>query len=238
MFRKFFYLLVLSGFILSPFCASADFDRAVKLYNENQYEKALELFQAEADNYNLTGELAFNIGNCFFKLEKYGHAFQWYKKAEKYLFFDPDLKFNMDVCIAKLSMCENNQRFFTDKVFFLRTYFSEFFINILSLVFFALFVLLLLFKKKFFVFKIITGLLSFYLILSCINYFLEYNICKKGIVITESKIYSAHSEKASILFSLAEGSLVKIYKCEDGFCKILTSDGKPGWIDSSGLGVI
>jgi tetratricopeptide (TPR) repeat protein len=238
MFRKFFYLLVLSGIILSPFCAFADFDRAVKLYNENQYEKALELFQAEADNYKLTGELAFNIGNCFFKLEKYGHAFQWYKKAEKYLFFDPDLKFNMDVCLTKLSINDKNQTFLTDKIFFLRTYFSEFFINILSLVFFVFFLFLLLFRKKFFGFKIITCILSIYLILSCINYFLEYNICKKGIIVSGAKVFSAHSEKASTLFSLSEGSMVKIYKCEDGFCKILTIEGKPGWVNKSRLGVI
>ncbi|MDY0362503.1 MAG: hypothetical protein RBR08_13700 [Desulforegulaceae bacterium] len=238
MFRKFFYLFILSGFILSPVCAFADFEKALKFYNDNHYEKAVELFQAEADNFKLTGELAFNIGNCFFKLEKYGQALQWYKKAEKYLFYDPDLKFNMDVCNTKLSVNDKNQKFFTDKLFFLRTYFSEFFINILSLVFFCLFLFLILFKKKFIIFKIITGILSFYLILSCINYFLEYNIFKKGVVITDSRIYSAYSSKSSILFSLKEGSFVKIYKCEKGFCKILTIDGKPGWIDKSGLGFI
>lgn len=238
MFKRIFCSFILIVVFFNPLNCCASFGNALELYNNGQYEDSLNLFQNQIASSGLTGELAFNLGNCFYKLEKYGHSYLWYKKAQKYLFFDPDLKFNMDACLEKLSINDQEQNFLTDKIFFLRQYLPENFINILSVIVFGVFLFLILFRKKFIGLKIVSGFLSFYLILTCINYYLECNVYKKAVVVKKSIVYSAHSEKASILFSLPQGSIVKIDRCTNGFCKILTPKGLPGWVIDSSIGII
>ncbi|MGM0418513.1 MAG: tetratricopeptide repeat protein [Thermodesulfobacteriota bacterium] len=241
MYRK-ILIVFIAVFSLSSalYADKSNFDKAADLYKNKDYLKAADLFKKEAKDFKLTGEIAFNTGNCFFKAKKYSKALLWYKKAEKYLFYDNDLNFNIKSCLNKLSLDKNDQYFLSDKVFFADKYLSEFFINLLSLIFFSVFLFLFLFKKTKFMLsiKVFTFILSFYFISSCINNYLEYNINQKGIVLKKSEIYSAYSEKASVLFELPAGCSIAVKKKEKGFFKIITPDKRPGWIKAENAGIL
>lgn len=59
--------------------SSAVFLEANKLYKDGSFEKALELYQKIP---NKSAYLNYNIGNCYFKLKKYGYALLHWRRAE------------------------------------------------------------------------------------------------------------------------------------------------------------
>jgi tetratricopeptide (TPR) repeat protein len=241
MFKKILIVFIAVFFwSLSLYSAESNFDKAVDLYKNHDYLKAADLFKKESKDFKLTGEIAFNTGNCFFKAKEYSKALLWYKKAEKYLFYDNDLNFNINSCLNKLSLDQEDQYFLSDKVFFTDKYLPEFFINLLSFIFFFLFLVLFFFRKNKLILtlKIFTFILSFYFISSSINNYLEYNINQKGIILKKSEIYSAYSEKASVLFELPAGSSIDVKEKKKGFLKIVTPDKRPGWIKAENAGII
>ena len=188
----------------------------------------------------LTGELAFNTGNCFYRMENYGRALQWYKKAEKYLFADPDLKFNIHSCMENLSVKKENNAFLSDYIFFTNKIFSESFTNTLFLAFEILFILMIVFfpKGKLLKTKLIIGFSALYLISASAFNFFEESFFKKAIILENSKVYSAYSTKASVLFNLDEGTKIIVKNKKNDFYKIETNKGKPGWVQGKSIGLI
>ncbi|PIE74665.1 MAG: hypothetical protein CSA18_03695 [Deltaproteobacteria bacterium] len=234
-----FFLIIIFSL---PFSVQAEkfFEKGVSSYEKGEYSSSLEYFKKDISEKGLTGQSAFNIGNCYYKMKDYGRALLWYAKAEKNLFYDPDLKFNKKVCFDKLSIDEKNNSFLMTKIFFLNRYFPEVLVNIFSFLFLILFFILLFFlpEKKFIFFKIMFFLIACYFLFSSIYFFLQYNLDRKGIVLETSKVRSAYSEKASVLFSLPAGTCIKVVKKDKGYYKILTRDKKPGWIKMKMVGII
>ena len=44
-----------------------------------------------------SGNVYYNIGNCYFKSHNYGHAMLYYKKAKKFIPHDKDLNNNIEL---------------------------------------------------------------------------------------------------------------------------------------------
>ncbi len=69
---------------LSPLQRRQLFNRANKFYNDGQYQKALQLFlklyePRRWENF----KVLYNIGNCYYRLQRYGEALAFYRKAQR-----------------------------------------------------------------------------------------------------------------------------------------------------------
>ena len=219
--------------------ASDNFDKGVNLYKANDFKESSSYFLKEINESGITGELAFNVGNCFFKLKEYSKALLWYKKAEKYLFANPDLKFNKHVSMENLGLEKGDEYFLSDYVFFPNFFFPEEFVNF-SFIFFEilLFFMIIFFSRKFFKTKVFLSIVSVFLFMNSLFNFYGDSFIKRAVILENAKIHSAYSENASILFSLKKGSVVAVKENKEGFCKIITREGRPGWISKKDLGII
>lgn len=219
--------------------ASDNFDKGVNLYKANDFKESSSYFLKEINESGITGELAFNVGNCFFKLKEYSKALLWYKKAEKYLFANPDLKFNKHVSMENLGLEKGDEYFLSDYVFFPNFFLPAEFIN-WCFIFceILLFSLVLFFSKKLFKTKVFLSVVSVFLLMNSLFNFYGGSFFKRAVILDNTEIHSAYSQNASILFSLKKGSVVKVKENKEGFCKIITRQGKPGWVLKKDLGII
>ena len=74
------------------------FNQANKLYNNNEYQKAIHLFMKlyhpkKWENF----KVLYNIGNCYYRLRQYGYALAFYRKAQRLRPNDVNLLHNLQL---------------------------------------------------------------------------------------------------------------------------------------------
>lgn len=108
--RKFsFFIMLFIGF-----GAYSQSTEALKAYNAQNYEEAIALWNKElaSPNRNLE-QVFFQIGNAYFKLQDYSKSLAFYEKSLREDYNQTDLKFNIKVARAKLSLDTENKTLFT-----------------------------------------------------------------------------------------------------------------------------
>jgi tetratricopeptide (TPR) repeat protein len=73
------------------------FDEGNRLYQQGDYSGALENYQRIVDAGLESGSLYFNIGNTYFKLGDLGHAILYYERAQRLLPRDADVRANLEL---------------------------------------------------------------------------------------------------------------------------------------------
>lgn len=76
--KKLFYLLVLSSQL---FFAQSGFEVGNDLYKNGKYEQAVDAYTSILRAHKESAELYFNLGNCYYKLNKVAPAIYNYEKA-------------------------------------------------------------------------------------------------------------------------------------------------------------
>ena len=101
--RRFAYILVLLLISILGFGKGKEsaFLKAEKLYKANKFEEALVIYNAEIKAKRTTKNILYNIGNCYFKLNKIGLAIAYYEKAKKLDPADKDILANLRFVNAK-----------------------------------------------------------------------------------------------------------------------------------------
>lgn len=94
-------VLVLMGFGLVAQDQQPAFARAEKLYKENKFEEALREYQVLEQNGYRGKELFYNMGNCYYRLNKLGMAIASYEKALKLDPSDEDVRSNLLLANSK-----------------------------------------------------------------------------------------------------------------------------------------
>ena len=69
------------------FFAQSSFEKGNDLYQKGKYEQAISAYQSVLASKNHSSELYFNLGNCYYKLNKVAPAIYNYEKA---LVLNPD----------------------------------------------------------------------------------------------------------------------------------------------------
>jgi tetratricopeptide (TPR) repeat protein len=96
--KKFLVIL----FLLSATFAWADdnsllLNEANKLYSQNDYQQAANLYQKVIENGFESPGLYYNLGNTYFKLDDMPRAILYYEKARKLAPGDDDIQFNLAI---------------------------------------------------------------------------------------------------------------------------------------------
>lgn len=246
--KKLIYLfLIFSGFMGNAQDVNELFKNANKLYTDQNYQEAIEQYQAIAERGMESSDLYFNLGNCYYKQNKIAPSIYNYEKALK---LDPtnedaitNLSFAKRMSIDVIEELPKTflQRF-SDNVIMKLTFDQWAIIGVVAASLTALLFLLYYFStatKKKFVFFNMSLIMAFILVVSTIFAFSNYDVVQKNrqaiIFAAKSDVKNAPMLSSELVFELHEGTKVLILDNLDNWVKIKLADGKIGWIPQSDL---
>lgn len=242
-----YIFLVFGGFLANAQSSDDLFEIANKLYTEENYEAAIEKYEAIEKEGLESSELYFNLGNSYYKLNKIAPSIYNYEKALK---LDPtnedartNLSFAKRMSIDVIEELPKTflQRF-SENVILKLSYDHWAIIAVIMSALTALLFLMYYFSsstRKKFVFFNLSLFTAFVLVLSTIFAFSNYDSTKKNrqaiIFAAKSEVKNAPMFSSELVFELHEGTKVLILDGLDNWVKIKLADGKIGWVLQSEL---
>ena len=240
-------LLFLISTIISAQTADKLFANANTLYKDGKYQEAIKLYEEIEISGNVSSELYYNLGNAYYKLNKVAPSIYNYERAIQLNPLNEDALNNL--IIAKrltLDRIEELPKSIFQKInknFLQKFTYNNWAIIVIIFSFLASILFLLYYfsytpnKKRLF---FITSTLSFILLLSTLTItYSQYNQSKKtveAIIFSEEvEIKNAPTNDADEIFTLHEGTKVKVLDTVDNWKKIKLVDGKIGWMFSENL---
>ncbi|WP_420552231.1 tetratricopeptide repeat protein [Tenacibaculum aiptasiae] len=226
------------------------FAKANTLYKEKKYSEAIKLYDEIENSGKVSSELYFNLGNAYYKLNQVAPSIYNYEKA---LLLDPlneDAQNNL--IIAKrltLDRIEELPKSIFQKIndnFLQKLSYDTWAVITVLLSFVASFLFLMFYfsytpsKKRLF---FTTSILSFILLITTLAItFTQYNQSKsniEAIVFNEEvEIKNAPTDDSDAIFTLHEGTKIKVLDAVDDWNKIKLADGKIGWVKSNVIKVL
>ncbi len=248
--RKIFILLLLQIIIFSLKAQNIDLQPAAEAYSKGEYAKAAELYENVLKTSGESAKVYYNIGNCYYKMDKIPSAILNYERA---LLLDPGDKeayFNLE--IAKLKTVDKiepvDKFFLSEWIESLQNVFStdawskigvaSFLLLIGSLVLFFFSRKVILKKAGFY-----TGIAWLVVVIAanCFAYGQKQKLIERNYAIVFAPtvtIKSSPDNSGNDLFVLHEGTKVLIKSKLGEWCEIQIVDGNIGWIKNSNIEVI
>lgn len=244
-------LFLLCTFSVTLFVAQTSskdlFDIANLNYKEGKYQDAIKIYEEIEAKDTVSSTLFFNLANSHYKLNNVASTIYYYEKA---LILDPlntDASTNLE--FAKRMTIDNIEEL--PKTFLQRleiNYIQKFSYNqwakfavVFSILFAVLFLLFFFAdasnkKRLYFLTSIIS--LIFLIVTTTISYN-QYNKAqnkKYGIIfVPKVDVKNAPTINSDEVFTLHEGTKIRILDAVDNWKKIILADGKIGWVSSENL---
>ncbi|MBN2105551.1 tetratricopeptide repeat protein [bacterium] len=227
------------------------FEQGNQYYIQGEFENALMAYQEIVKLGYESGPLYFNIGNCYYKLGNIGQAILHYERSKKFMPSDEDLKANL--AIAQLSVVDQVKPASDFIVIRLTHAFFHILPKTLQLVFtlsaYFLFTAILFFflltRSSFWqqiTYRLlwILGIVLFLLIISFTGrLFTEHRVVEAVILAERVDVMSAPVEQGGVeVFSLHEGTKVRLDRSSDNWVEIVLPDRKVGWVKQDVLETI
>jgi tetratricopeptide (TPR) repeat protein len=218
------------------------FHQGNSLYQDGLFLEALETYHQITDGGYENGPLYFNMGNCYYKLNDIGHAILYYEKARKFFPGDEDLKANLVLAnLAVMDKIEPLPQFILIRAARGIIYLLP--LNVLLWVAAGLY----LFFMGFFILRNVvrsTSLRKFFMqtgivvaILCIVSGLLligQIADAKNRIeaVIMENKVdvKGSPSDEGVEVFTIHQGTKVRIDQESGDWVEIVLADGKVGWV--------
>lgn len=93
-------ILLLTGAALASARSSADDDllnEGARLYQEQQFEAALDIYREALSTDATSGPLLYNVGNAYFRTGQIGEAIRYYEKAARKIPDHPKVQHNLHI---------------------------------------------------------------------------------------------------------------------------------------------
>lgn len=202
-------------------------------YKKGDFKSAKQYYEKLIQTAQTRGDVFYNLGNCYIRLNSPGKAILNYERAKRIMRRNTDLEFNLQYVRDKIQAGKDIK----PRVFFfqwLRNFTKAEIIwsfMIINLLFWTILILRLWIRVEW----------SFYLLLSLCFLWLISGTCvlsdwywmshdKRAVVInSEILVYAGPSENDTTLFSLAEGTMVKYERKEGDWLLIRMNEEKRGW---------
>jgi tetratricopeptide (TPR) repeat protein len=223
------------------------FAEANTLYKQGNYLAAVETYQKiEAENV-VSSALYYNLGNCYYKLNKVAPTIYNYEKA---LLIDPlNEDASNNLVFAKrltLDTIEDLPRSFLQKMnanFLQKLSYNEWAKGAIIFSFLAaLFFLLFYFsrisarKRSYFIVSILGFLCLILTVFITINQYQQTKNTLEAIIFSEEvTVKNAPTINSEDVFTLHEGTKVWVLDAVDNWNKIKIADGKVGWIATKNI---
>jgi tetratricopeptide (TPR) repeat protein len=218
------------------------FQDAVTAFENKEYETSLNLFLSIENEDIQNPDLFYNIGNCYFRLNKFGKAILYYKRALK---FDPthkSSKRNLEFVLTftQDKQLEDEPDLISSLWLKLRNSLS---LNMAAVIVLCLFminiILIMMIITKFrnrdktslvFTLTIALIFLMFFSAVSLIKW-KNFTSDTEAVLIKTSAIgYSGPGEEFTRVFTIHEGMIFEIEKTETDWSLIKLPNGLGGWI--------
>lgn len=228
------------------FAQSADdlFTKANDEYKQEKYNEAIKTYDQIESLGVISSELYYNLGNCYYKLNKVAPSIYNYEKA---LLLNPlnkdaqnNLVFARRLTIDNIEELPKSVFQKIDESFVKKLSYNEWAVVSVSLSSIGALLFLLFYfsytpskKRVFFV----TSMLSFLLLIaSSVFAIKEHSYSKTNIqaiiFIQQTEIKNAPTSNSEVVFTLHEGTKVDVLDTVDNWKKIRIADGKIGWVIS------
>ena len=221
------------------------FFQSNRLYEDGNYHKALESYQSIVTLGYESGALYFNIGNCNYKLGKIGKAILNYERARRFIPGDEDLKVNL--ALARLKVVDRIPQLPRFWLFALleRSLFSVSRTFLLIVIWFSYFflmgslVLKLLWNRGDWVSGKILWASSLLLVGGLLCFIVQIRQARESteaiILAREVRAVSAPGEEGVQVFTLHEGTKVRIQEISGSWVEVLLADGNVGWLKTDSM---
>lgn len=229
---------------------TAQLDSAAACYQATKFEQAIDIYEGIVAQGYESFELYFNLGNAYYKSNKFPYAIANYERALKLNSADEDVQFNLQLANTHV----------VDKIdvlpeFFLKSWWQSFIriftSNQWAIISIAAFVAGLLLLLVFFLsdrpvlrkFSFWTGCLLVIVTLFAFNFSgKQKNAVQnapEAIVVTPSVVVkSSPDNMGTELFLIHEGLKVKVTNIQGDWSEIMLSDGNKGWVKTLDFVVI
>jgi tetratricopeptide (TPR) repeat protein len=222
------------------------FKEGNKAYSNGKYEDAIMHYSKILENGVASGELYYNLGNAYYKLDEIGKSIYYYEKAKLYIEGDEALEQNLSIARLKIvDEIEPIPRLFiwdwVDNIMQILSIEHWGWVTLMLFIAMAImFSLYMLYTKKM-LFRLSWIFLIFFSITLVFFvakiYIFESN--KFGIIFDNKiDVMSEPNLGAAELFILHEGTKVKINRILNDWYEISIADGKTGWCKANSIGVI
>ncbi|WP_299105144.1 tetratricopeptide repeat protein [uncultured Tenacibaculum sp.] len=227
--------------------ANVLFADANMLYKEGKYTEAIEKYNQIIAEGNVSSELYYNLGNCYYKLNKVAPTIYNYEKAlqlnplnedaQNNLIFAKRLTLDRIEALPKSIFQKINENFLQKFTYNSWAIFSILF-SVLASVLFLLFYFSYSPNQKrlYFTTSIISFiLLAITLVITFNQYDQEKNNIQAIVFPEQIEIKNAPTKNSDDVFTLHEGTKVKVLDTVDNWKKIKLADGKIGWTLAANL---
>ena len=213
------------------------FSQANLFYEEKEYDKAIAEYKKILEKKVESGNLYYNLGNCYFKKGRLGKAILNYEKALRLIPRDRDLEANYKyACSLIRGNIPRSRRGFT---FYINNLFKWFTIDELTIFssFIYLCILAVIIGSLYIKWiKRYRGLILVFL--GGIFIFILWGINRKVSLIQKEAIVIAEKvevkfeplEHATTYFTAYEGMKLRVMASNNGWQKVKRADGKKGWV--------
>lgn len=227
-----------------------DYTKANSFYNEGNYEEAIGIYEEILSSNNIAPDIYYNLGNAYYKNNQIPLAILNYERTLKLKPDHEDALFNLKMTnkktvdkierLPELFIANSWRNLVTSRTVNNWAYFTVGLV-FLALLFFIIYLLTtpVLFKKISFY----SG--SFFLIVSLFCWLMasqhqRINASSSEAIIFEPTItiQSEPNLKAEKLFTLHEGTKVKLLEQVNDWSKIKLPNGNVGWVASSAIETI
>ena len=206
------------------------------LYEEAKYDEAINEFSKLPDRGLESGNIYYNIGNCYFKKGELGKAILNYERAKRMIPRDSDLKSNYKFAISRLEYDISEKSSWIKRITGLFNFLSLNEITILlssafvlAVIFFILRLFIVGLRK--YTLAVTVCLILAIMLLSIPLVERSTLLDKEAVVITESSEAGFEPiENSTVHFTLYEGMKIQILQSKKEWVKIKRPDGKVGWV--------
>jgi len=222
------------------FADSNLFEDANKLYEQKDYQKAIETYNQIVANDIESAPLYFNLGNAYFKDGDLGHAILYYMKAKQLAPGDSEIRHNLEFA-QRFSSVQMEGVELNPITSFLASLVDSYNLSFLawgSSFIFILFMVTLIFRlglgynNPFVRVGLVLSLLFLMIIsgLTTFKYRYEYLTQRAVIIAEKPAVYTGASESSDIELEGAPGLIVEVLDESDDFYNVLFENKRRGWI--------
>lgn len=218
------------------------FSRAHDLYRAGAYEQAAAAYETIIAQGSVSGELQFNLGNCYYRQGEVGRAILAYERAARLMPSDDDVRHNLQLSrLRAVDRIEPVPEFFL--VSWLRIASEYVPVSRARVFFFAFWALLFASLAVLYLGRSVTVVtwsrLTFFVslpvaLLSGILYFSQTVALQEenaGIIVTPTvTAKSSPDASGTDAFVVHEGLKVEMATTVDGWTRVTLADGKVGWV--------
>lgn len=222
------------------------FSKGNALYERREYAKAAEEYAKILESRLESGPLYYDIGNAFFKMGKIGYAILSYKRAQRLMPGDSDLKSNLAYAQSLTEDSALQPQTPNRIVWLIKLPFSGLNLNTVALILLVSYLVLVgmmifgmintVFRRRVtFLFYLILLLFLITLAAFSVRYYGEVILHHGVVVAKEAECKYEPIDKSMTYYTLKEGQEVRILETRNGWRRIRRIDGKLGWVKSDAV---